>query len=54
MTISFKQFNTEQTLVESLTSAGLVEEIVNQQDGDWSPELTADELFEELGIGSNI
>ena len=56
MTITFRQFNAEQQLVENLVQNGLVEEL-QKQDNDpenWSAELTADELFKALGIDDNV
>ena len=56
MTTTFRQFNDEQKLVENLVQNGLVEEL-QQQNSDpdtWSNELTADELFEALGIDDHI
>lgn len=56
MTTSFRQFNAEQNLVESLEQNGLVEELKEQDTNpdNWSKEMTAGELFEALGIDNNI
>lgn len=56
MTTSFRQFNAEQKLVENLVCNGLVEELQEQatKPENWSAEMTADELFEALGIDNNV
>lgn len=53
--ITFNQFLQEQSLVEGLEASGLTEEIIQQdQSGEWSNALTADELFEALESDSTI
>lgn len=51
MATSFKQFDQENKLVESLNQQNLIEEIINQETGDWSKEMSAEDLLEELGLG---
>lgn len=56
MTTTFRQYQSEQQLVENLVQNGLVEEITAQDNNpeNWSDEMAADELFEALGIDSNV
>ena len=46
--VTFKQFNTETELLESLQAQGLVEEIVNEQ--DFSEPVDLDVFLAELDI----
>ena len=52
---TLNQFLQEQTLVASMDASGLTEEVKQQEaNGEWSPALTADELFEALESGNPI
>jgi len=49
------QFLQEQTLVAGIEASGLKEELAQQeQSGEWSDALTADELFEALESDGTI
>lgn len=49
---TFKEYHDEQKLVENLVQNGVVGEITEEQ--TWSEAMSADKLFEELGLDGNI
>jgi len=52
---TLNQFLQEQTLVAGIDASGLKEELAQQdQSGEWSNALTADELFEALESDSTV
>ena len=50
MSTQFKQFKEEKVLLEDLETQNLIEEVLAEQ--EWSKAMNANELFEELGLGS--
>jgi hypothetical protein len=55
MATTFKHYEQQTELLEAVENQGLMEELLSQNTEEvWSKEMSADELLEELGLGSNI